>query len=183
MPSEATTDEEFVESLAFEELVKHTWCYNVDEALMWESPAPDVPNFERYAFESRYSVGDLVYVVQQAIDPESESIMGEVAVVSEVPVSKEAWLASGQEPAAWNPFYTVDFADGRYYLQHFHVPESSLLLVDFAVREDQAFLPFWSKHLRGDLAFPDGLADRIRARMVLLRKCPRYDFDSGCIVE
>lgn len=183
MPSETTTDEEFVQSLAFEELVKHTWCYNVDEALMWESSAPEVPNFDRFAFEGRYEVGDLVYVVPQTIDPESESIRGEVAVVSEAPISKEAWLASGEEPASWNPFYTVDFADGRYYLQHFHVPESSLFRVDFAIRENQAFLPLWSKYLRGELAFPDGLADRIRARTVLLRKCPRYDFDTGCIVD
>jgi len=183
MPSETTTDEEFVQSLAFEELVKHTWCYNVKEALLWESPAPERTNFERYAFEGRYKLGDLVYVVQQAIDPESESIMGEVAVVSDVPVSKEAWLASGEVPAAWNPFYTVDFTDGNYYLQHFHVPESSLLRADFPVQENQAFLPLWSKHLRGELAFPDGLADRIRARTVLLRKCPRYDFDTGCIVK
>lgn len=182
MPGETTTDEEYVQSLAFEELVKHTWCYDVDEALMWESPAPELASFERYTFEGRYSVGDLVYVVPQTIDSESESIMGEVAVVSEVPISKEAWIASGQESASWNPFYIVDFADGNYYLQHFHVPESSLLRVDFPVRNDQAFLPLWSRHLRGELAFPVGLADRIRARMVLLRNCPRYDFDTGCIV-
>lgn len=183
MPCETITDEELVQSLAFEDLVRHTWCYNVDGALLWESPAPERAHFERYPFEGRHKVGDLVYVVPQTIDPESESIMGGVAVVSEVPVSKEAWLASGEEPASWNPFYTVDFVDGNYYLQHFHVPESSLLLADFPVCEYQAFLPLWSRHLRGELDFPEGLADRIRARKMLLRKCPRYDFATGKIVE
>lgn len=185
MPSETITDEDLVQSLAFETLVKHTWCYDVDGKLLWELPDPNVEKsvFKRYAFDGRYDVGDMVYVVPQGLDPESESIEGDIAVVSEVPISKEAWLASGQGPETWNPFYTVDFVDPDYYLQHFRVPESSLLRADFPVRENLAVLPIWSRHLRGELAFPDGLADRIRARTVLLRKCPRFDFSTRCIVE
>ncbi len=183
MSRETITDEDLVQCMAFKDLVIHTWCYNVDGELLWESPAPAVTSCERYDFESRYKIGDLVYVVPQGIDPESESIAGDVAVVSEVPISKELWLASGQQPESWNPFYTVDFVDPDYYLQHFHVPESSLLLARFSVPDGLAFLPLWSKHLRGESAFPDGLAERIHAREVKLRKGPRYDFSTGCIVD
>lgn len=183
MAPETITDEDLVHSLAFEDLVVHTWCYNLFGTLLWESPAPEVPVFERYAFEGHFSVGDLVYVVPQGLDPESESIEGDVAVVSEAPVSKAVWLAEGNEPESWNPFYTVDFVGPGDFLHHYNVPESSLLLARFPMRKDDLFLPLWSKHLRGELAFPDGLADRIRARKVLLRKCPRYDFATGEIVE
>jgi len=189
MPSQTITDEDLIQSMAFEELTSHTWCYNVDGDLLWESPhlADEASELEYHLFEERYKVGDRVYVIPQALEPESESIEGELAVVSKAPVSMGVWLDTGHERESWNPFYTVDFIDDEGYLGQYHVPESSLLLATFSLPEHYArkrsFLPLWSKFLREELAFPDGLADRIRARKVHLYRRPRYDFDAGVVVE
>ena len=177
-------DEDLVQSLAFEELVQHTWCYNVDGKLLWESPSPSVEEsgFDRYSFEGRFKVGDLVYVVPQGIEPESESIEGDLAAVSEVPVAKVAWLGAGNARADWNPYYTVNFVDQEYYLGHYHVPESSLMPVSLEIPKRLEFLGIWSRFLRGEIEFPDGLAERICARRVQLLRRPRFDFELGTII-
>lgn len=185
MAAETMTDEDLIQSMAFRERVKHTWCFNVDGKQLWELPDPahGLSDFERYTFEQQYKIGDLVYVVPQLIEPASESILGEWAVVSSSPVRKDVWLDSGNAAEDWAPFYTVDFVHGDGYLKQYNVPEVCLSLPELRMQEKQAFLPIWSKFLRGLISFPDGLADRIRARKVYLIRCPRYDLASGSIID
>lgn len=189
-PSQTMSDMDYIQSMAFDELVQHTWCFNLYGKLLWEYPDPsdNESDFDRFTFEELFNIGDRVYVIPQALEPDSESIEGDVAIVSKVPIAKNTWLTNGHDRQSWNPFYTVDFIDDEGYLRHYNVPESSLRLAIFSLPDSESqelsFLPLWSKFLQGELSFPEGLADRIRARKVyLMRHQARYDFESGSLIK
>ncbi len=170
------------QTLASTDLVTRCWCYDIAGRLLWQAPDSwkGQPDFERHAYERRYQEGDLVYVIPQGLDPDSESIAGDVAVVSAVPTPKETWVTAGKKPGDWNAFYTVDFV-GDDYLQYYHVPESSLRPLTAPLPDTPMFLPIWSKYLRGELAFPEDLADQVRAGNVFLSKQPHFDFHAESV--
>ena len=157
------------------------WCYNIENTLLWTLPDPeaDRTDFERFDFEGKFSVGDIVFILPQCIEPNSASFEGDFGVVIEIPVNKDAWLGSSKPPDEWDANYHIQYIDRFGFLDDCRLSECCLTPVPEELPKEQAFLPIWSKFLIGKAKFPEGLADRIRARKVHLLNVPRYDFANG----
>ena len=162
--------------LEFEKKGK-AWCYNVADALLWTLPVPATDtDFQRVDFEGEFQFGDTVYIRPQALEPTSLSIYGNYGVVCEVPESKQSWLASSKPQAGWNANYRIQYIDAFGFLTEYRLPKCCLMAVHDELPKELSFLPIWAMYLKGKATFPDGLADRIRARKVHLLNIPRYDF-------
>jgi len=160
------------------ELAGPCWCFNIDGKLLWTLPDPekDRTEFERFEFEGKFQVGDLVHVIPQAQDPESESIPGDFGVIGGTPKDKQEWLRCSKDPAQWDGFYSVEYVDDYGYLDHYHVPERCLGRSTTNLPKELRFLSIWGKALRGTVQLPDDLKQRIVDRKVFLLDVARYDF-------
>jgi hypothetical protein len=150
--------------------LRRSWCYNGDGTLLWSMPSPQdcQPDNELFDFEGKYTVGALVWVIPQARNPESESILGDYGVIASVPLWKDAWLKAGKNPADWKGCYLVHYVHPSGYLCHYEVPESCLAQVTTTLPERFAFLPIWSKVLRGEILLPGNQMQRILERKTYL---------------
>jgi len=160
------------------------WCFNVEGDLLWTWPDPeqDRSEFDRFEFEGRYHVGDLVYLVPQAQDPESESIEGDFGVVVGVPEDKQEWLRRSKDPAEWDGCYVVHYVDDYGYLARYHAPERCLTPPMTDLPKELKFLGIWSRALKGTVQLASDLEQRILDRKIFLRNVPRYDFSKGKVV-
>lgn len=155
---------------------RRAWCYNVEDTLLWTLPDPaaDQSDYDRFMFSGKFYRGDIVRILPQALEPNSPSRKGDFGVVAEVPIDKETWLRSNQAPEQWNGRYRVQYVDAFGFLNAYQLPECCLESLSGALPRTVSFIPIWALFLQGKARFPEGLADRIRARKVHLLDIPRY---------
>lgn len=117
-----------------------------------------------------YQVGDIVCILPNIESKFSPSIKGDYGVICEVPGEQN------------NSEYIVYYITENGYLDHFHVPEKSIIAQKGNLPTTHIFLDLFSKHLKREHKLDDKLVYKLINENVFVMNVSSFDFQTETII-
>ena len=117
-----------------------------------------------------YQLGDIVYILPNIESKFSPSIKGDYGVICEVPVEQN------------NFEYIVYYISENGYLDHFHVPEKSIIAQKSNLPTTHIFLDLFSNHLKRKHKLDDKLVYKLINENIFVMNISSFDFHTEKII-
>ncbi|MNI51789.1 hypothetical protein D3C73_1065300 [compost metagenome] len=99
--------------------------------------------------ESTFSLGDIVSVESNLINPYSYVDEGIIGVIAGIPKSLIEWASLGYSKEEWSKTYLIDYVSSSGYFTHSHVDEKGIYLYEKSIPEELSILQEFSRHYKG----------------------------------
>jgi hypothetical protein len=153
------------------------WVYGIDGKLL-EEPNVDIYSKAKNNIENKYKVGDIVYIKPNYVETMSPSVRGDYGVVLVTPIKKKDWIAQGNDLEDWDWTYVIVFVTVDGFLDHMHVSEAALSLVNGSLPEELSFLEIYSSYLKGDISISDSVINRLFKEEIFVKNSRVLEFDN-----
>jgi hypothetical protein len=120
--------------------------------------------------ESKYSLGDIVTVKSNLINPYSNENEGIIGVIAGIPKSLIEWVSLGYSKDEWCNIYLIDYVSSSGYFTHCHVDEKGIYWCEHPIPEEVSILQEFSRHYKGEHQIDHSKLMDIRNKRILMKK-------------